>query len=78
MSATGASTTPSTSGRSAHSSSPGAREFYDQRRDAGDLHHQALRALGNRLVGILPGCLRHHTHYDEHIAWDHRRTAQAA
>ncbi|MEU2007250.1 IS110 family transposase [Rhodococcus sp. NPDC019627] len=60
------------------SSSPGAREFYDQRRDAGDLHHQALRALGNRLVGILHGCLRHHTHYDEHIAWDHRRIAQAA
>jgi transposase len=60
------------------SSSPGARDFYDQRRDAGDLHHQALRALGNRLVGLLHGCLRHRTHYDEHIAWDHRRTAQAA
>ncbi|SEC88772.1 MULTISPECIES: IS110 family transposase [Rhodococcus] len=59
------------------SSSPGAREFYDQRRDAGDLHHQALRALGNRLVGLLHGCLRHHTHYDEHIAWDHR-TIRAA
>ncbi|MFD7007564.1 IS110 family transposase [Rhodococcus jostii] len=60
------------------SSSPGARDFYDQRRDAGDLHHQALRALGNRLVGLLHGCLHHRTHYDEHIAWDHRRTAQAA
>ncbi len=36
--------------------SPGARHFYDQRRAAGDLHHQALRALGNRLVGILHGC----------------------
>jgi transposase len=60
------------------SSSPGAREFYDQRRDAGDLHHQALRALGNRLVGILHGCLRHRIHYDEHIAWSHRRTTQAA
>ncbi|WAM19078.1 IS110 family transposase [Rhodococcus sp. JS3073] len=60
------------------SSSPGARDFYDHRRDAGDLHHQALRALGNRLVGILHGCLGHHTQYDEHIAWDHRRTARAA
>ena len=40
-------------------SSPGARAFYDQRRTTGDLHHQALRALGNRLVGILHGCLRH-------------------
>jgi hypothetical protein len=33
--------------------------------DANDSHHQALRALGNRLVGILHGCLRHHTSYDE-------------
>ena len=52
--------------------SPGARALYDQHRAAGDLHHQALRALGNRLVGILHGCLRHHTHYDEHKAWAHR------
>jgi transposase len=44
-------------------SSPGARAFDDQHRAAGDLHHQALRALGNRLVGILHGCLRHHTNY---------------
>ena len=58
--------------------SPGARAFYDQHRAAGDLHHQALRALGNRLVGILHGCLRHHTHYSEHTAWAHRQIAQAA
>jgi transposase/transposase IS116/IS110/IS902 family protein len=54
------------------SNSPGCRAFYDQHRAAGDLHHQALRALGNRLVGILHGCLKHHTNYDEHIAWSHR------
>jgi hypothetical protein len=54
------------------------RAFYDQRRAAGDLHHQALRALGNRLVGILHGCLRHHTNYDEHKAWAHRQPAAAA
>ena len=54
--------------------SPGARAFYDQHRAAGDFHHQALRALGNRLVGILHGCLRHHTPYDEHTAWAHRQT----
>ena len=53
--------------------SPGARAFYDQHRAAGDLHHQALRALGNRLVGILHGCLRTRTLYDEHLAWDHRQ-----
>jgi transposase len=54
--------------------SPGARLLYDQHRAAGDTHHQALRALGNRLVGILHGCLRHHTPYDEHTAWAHRQT----
>ena len=58
--------------------SPGARTFYDHHRAAGDLHHQALRALGNRLVGILHGCLRHHTAYDEHKAWAHRQPAAAA
>ena len=52
--------------------SPGARAFYDQHRAAGDTHHQALRALANRLVGILHGCLRHHTPYHEDTAWAHR------
>jgi hypothetical protein len=55
------------------SNSPGCRTFYDQHRAAGDLHHQALRALGNRLVGILHGCLQHRAHYDEHTAWAHRQ-----
>jgi transposase len=53
--------------------SPGCRDFYDQHRTAGDLHHQALRALGNRLVGYLHGCLRTHTPYNEHTAWAHRQ-----
>ena len=52
--------------------SPGARTFYDQHRTAGDTHHQALRALANRLVGILHGCLRHRTLYHEDTAWAHR------
>jgi transposase len=52
--------------------SPGARAYYDHRRAAGDLHHQALRALGNRLVGILHGCLKTGTVYNEHTAWAHR------
>lgn len=52
--------------------SPGCRQFYDRRRAAGDLHHQALRALGNRLVGYLHGCLRARTAYDETVAWSHR------
>jgi len=49
--------------------SSGARGYYDARRARGATHHQALRALGNRLVGILHGCLRHHTAYDEARAW---------
>ena len=52
--------------------SPGARAFYDTHRAAGDTHHAALRALGNRLVGILHGCLDHHSLYNENIAWAHR------
>jgi len=54
------------------SASPGARSFYDQRRANGDTHHRALRALANRFVGILHGCLHHQTPYDEHTAWAHR------
>ena len=53
------------------SASPGGRACYDHRRAASDLGHQALRALGNRLVGILHGCLRHHTRHDEHTARAH-------
>ena len=59
------------------SHSPGARAFYDQRRERGDSHSRALRALANRLVGILHGCLAHDAIYDEHTAWGHRSTAAA-
>ena len=57
--------------------SAGCRAFYDEHRAAGDTHHQALRALGNRLVGILHGCLSSDTLYDEHTAWAHRTPAAA-
>jgi len=65
---------------SAITASPGARAYYDYHRAAGDTHHQALRALGNRLVGILHGCLASHTPYHENTAWAHRshETAHAA
>ena len=55
--------------------SPGCRLFYDQHRANGDLHHQALRALANRLVGILHGCLEHRCLYNEQTAWAHRQPA---
>jgi transposase len=63
---------------SALSSSPGARSYYDQQRARGATHHQALRALGNRLVGILHGCLQHQTVYDETTAWAHRAQPEPA
>ena len=52
--------------------SAGARALYDRRRAAGDNHSGALRVVANRLVGILHGCLRTHTPYNETIAWAHR------
>jgi hypothetical protein len=49
--------------------SPGARAYYDAMRARGINHNDALRRLANRLVGILHGCLRHRTPYDEATAW---------
>ena len=61
------------------STSPGARAYYDARRADGHSHNQALRAVSNRLVGILHGCLRHGALYDEATAWPrHTQQDQAA
>jgi len=49
--------------------SPGARAFYDEQRAKGLEHNDALRRLANRLVGILHGCLKTRTLYDEATAW---------
>jgi hypothetical protein len=59
-------------------SSPGARTYYDTLRARGIGHHAALRQLGNRLVGILHGCLKTRTRYDETTAWAHHPSATAA
>ena len=53
--------------------SPGARAFYDELRARGIEHNDALRRLANRLVGILHGCLKTRTLYDEATAWSHRQ-----
>jgi hypothetical protein len=37
--------------------STGAQALYDRNRSAGDTYHQALRAVANRLIGILHGCI---------------------
>ena len=52
--------------------SPGARAFYDEQRASGHEHNDALRRLANRLVGILHGCLKTRTPYNEATAWSHR------
>jgi hypothetical protein len=49
--------------------SAGGRRYYDAHRARGASHHQALRAVANRLVGILHGCLRWRQAYDEQVAW---------
>jgi Transposase IS116/IS110/IS902 family len=54
------------------SASPGARVYYQQLRDRRVGHQAALRQLRNRLVGILHGCLKTHTRYDEATARSHR------
>jgi transposase len=54
---------------SALTASPGARAYYDKQRARGLGHNPALRQLSNRLVGILHGCLKTSTRYDEATAW---------
>jgi transposase len=60
------------------SHSPGARAYYGAIRARGASHHAALRQLSNRLVGILHGCLKTRTFYDEGKAWAHNQDQQAA
>jgi transposase len=56
----------------AMAASPGARACYDQLRARGIDHFPACRHVANRLVGILHGCLKTRTHYNEETAWAHR------
>jgi hypothetical protein len=53
--------------------SPGARALYDELRARGIEHNDALRRIANRLVGILHGCLKTRTLYNEATAWGHRQ-----
>ncbi|TDD32189.1 IS110 family RNA-guided transposase [Saccharopolyspora elongata] len=58
--------------------SPGARAYYDRQKARGTGHNAALRQLANRLVGILHGCLKTGTLYDETTAWSHHINSAAA
>jgi transposase len=51
--------------------SPGARAYYQRQRARGLGHNAALRQLANRLVGIMHGCLKTRTTYNETTAWAH-------
>jgi hypothetical protein len=55
--------------------SPGARAYYDLQRARGAGHNPALRQLANRLTGILHGCLKTRTLYDEATAWPQHTAA---
>jgi hypothetical protein len=63
---------------SALNASPGARAYYDRQRARGSGHNPALRQLANRLAGILHGCLKTGTPYDEATAWPHHAERLAA
>ncbi|GII97108.1 hypothetical protein Ssi02_73390 [Sinosporangium siamense] len=58
--------------------SPGARAYYDRQRARGSGYNAALRQVANRLVGILHGCLKTGTLYDEATAWSHPIESSAA
>ena len=58
--------------------SPGARALYDAERARGTEYNPALRKVANRLVGILHGCLKTRTRYDEATAWSHHEIKLAA
>jgi transposase len=58
--------------------SPGARAYYDKQRARGAGHNAALRQVANRLVGILHGCLKTRTLYDETTAWSAPASQAAA
>jgi hypothetical protein len=58
--------------------SPGARAYYDELRDRQYEHEDALRRVAGRLTGILHGCLKNGTGYDEATAWAHRTAAADA
>jgi hypothetical protein len=52
--------------------SPGARAFYDELRSRDVGHDDAMRRVAGRLTGILHGCVKTGSEYDEATAWSHR------
>lgn len=57
---------------------PHVRAYYDQLKARDISHNAALRQVGNRLVGILHGCLKTRSLYDQATAWSHHHHNLAA
>ena len=57
-------------------SSP-ANAYYRRLRASGKSHSHSLRALANKLAGVLDGCLRSHVPYSALIAWPSEKEAAA-
>jgi hypothetical protein len=58
--------------------SPGTRRYYEQLKAREKSHTVAVRALANKLTGILHGCLRERRLYDEASAWPVQLHEEAA
>ncbi|MFI7452767.1 IS110 family transposase [Nonomuraea sp. NPDC049714] len=67
-----------TQASNAINASPGARAYYDKQRARDVDYNAALRQVANRLVGILHGCLKNGTPYNETTAWPHPAQEPAA
>jgi hypothetical protein len=64
-------------GFTAIQASPGARQYYEELRNRQKTHPLAMRAVANRMVGILHYCLEAHVRYDESLAWPNQQKKAA-
>lgn len=58
--------------------SPGARAFFEKQKAKGDPYNKAIRAVANKIIGQLYGCLKSGTLYNEDIAWRMLETTETA
>jgi hypothetical protein len=49
--------------------SPGAKRLYDRLISQGHGPNEAIRAVANKLTGVVHACVRDHRPYDEARAW---------
>jgi transposase len=56
--------------------SPGAAAFFDKHQATGDDYNKAIRAVANKMIGQLYGCLESRTLYNEDTAWNRHHTTE--